>query len=128
MLVHPSSIDLSSRTLLYMTTQLDCWRREFGMSWRRLPSDRQPLLALAHLRCGGTYVQLAAVLRIGIATVYRYIRKVIDALAALAPTLTEAMKTIRTKADGTLLPIDRIAANTPHYRLTGSSTRSPWQS
>lgn len=40
-------------------------------------------------------------------------------MAALAPTLTEAMKTIRTKAfvilDGTLLPIDRIAADTPYY-------------
>lgn len=38
-------------------------------------------------------------------------------LAALAPTLAEAMKTVRTKAfvilDGTLLPIDRIAADNP---------------
>jgi len=36
-----------------------------------------------------------------------------------APSLAEAMKTIRTKAfvilDGTLLPIDRIAADTPYY-------------
>ncbi|MFC8177019.1 transposase family protein [Streptomyces sp. NPDC057325] len=80
---------------------------------------RQALLVLAHLRCGDTYAQLAAGFGIGIATVYRYIREVIEVLAALAPTLTEAMKTIRTKAfvilDGTLLPIDRIAAGTPYY-------------
>lgn len=39
--------------------------------------------------------------------------------AARAPSLTEAMRTIREKAfvilDGTLLPIDRIAADTPYY-------------
>jgi hypothetical protein len=74
---------------------------------------------LAHLRCGDTYAQLAAGFRIGIATVHRYIREAIDLLAALAPTLTQAMKTIRTKAfvilDGTLLPIDRLAADTPYH-------------
>lgn len=56
---------------------------------------------------------------IGIATVYRYIREAVEVLAALAPTLAEAMRVARTKAfvilDGTLLPIDRIAADTPYY-------------
>ncbi|MFD7186126.1 transposase family protein [Streptomyces sp. NPDC056637] len=119
MLVYPSSIDLSSRTLRYLTGKLRARHREIGTRWRRLPVGRQALLALAHLRCGDTYAQLAAGFRIGIATAYRYIREAIDVLAARAPTLTEAMKTLRTKAylilDGTLLPIDRIAADTPHY-------------
>lgn len=119
MLVHPPSIDLSSRTLRYLSDRLHARRREVGTRRRRLPAGRQALLALAHLRCGDTYAQLAAGFRIGIATAYRYIREGIDVLAALAPTLTEAMKTIRTKAfvilDGTLLPIDRIAADTPYY-------------
>lgn len=88
-------------------------------TWRRLTAGRRALLALAHLRCGDTYAQLAAGFRIGIATVYRYVREAIDVLAALAPALTEAMDTIRTKAfvilDGTLLPIDRIAVDTPYY-------------
>ncbi len=86
---------------------------------RRLPAAPQALLALAHLRCGDTYARLAAGFGIGIATVYRYIREAVDLLAALAPTLTEAMETIQEKAfvilDGTLLPIDRIAADTPYY-------------
>jgi hypothetical protein len=51
--------------------------------------------------------------------VYRYIREAVEVLAALAPSLVEAMKTIRDKAfvilDGTVLPIDRIAADTPYY-------------
>lgn len=119
MLVYPSSIDLSSRTLRFLAKQLTARRQEIGTRWRRLPAGRQALLALAHLRCGDTYAQLAAGFGIGIATVYRYIREAVEALAALAPSLDEAMTTIRAKAfvilDGTLLPIDRIAADTPYY-------------
>ncbi|MFJ9862259.1 transposase family protein [Streptomyces albogriseolus] len=119
MLVYPSSIDLSSRTLRFLTGQLTARPQEIGTRWRRLPAARQALLALAHLRCGDTYAQLAAGFDIGIATVYCYIREAVEALAVLAPSLAEAMKTIRTKAfvilDGTLLPIDRIAADTPYY-------------
>lgn len=119
MLVYPSSIDLSSRTLRFLTGQLTARRQEIGTRWRRLPAGRQALLALAHLRCGDTYAQLAAGFGIGIATVYRYIREAVEALASLAPSLDEAMTTIRAKAfvilDGTLLPIDRIAADAPYY-------------
>lgn len=119
MLVYPSSVDLSDRTLRFLTGRLKARRQEIGTLWRRLPASRQALLALAHLRCGDTYAQLAAGFGIGVATVYRYIREAVEALAALAPSLTEAMRTIRTKAfvilDGTLLPIDRIAADTPYY-------------
>ncbi len=96
MLVYPSSIDLSSRTLRYLTQRLRARWREIGSRWRRLPAGRQALLALAHP-----------------------IREAVDVLAALAPDLAEAMETIRAKAfvilDGTLLPIDSIAADTPYY-------------
>lgn len=119
MLVYPSSIDLSSRTLRYLTGRLAVRRGEIGTRWRRLTAGRQALPALAHLRCGDTYVQLAARFGIGIATAYRYIREAVDVLAALAPTLAEAIRIARTKAfvilDGTHLPIDRIAADTPYY-------------
>lgn len=120
MLVYPSSIDLSGRsTLRFLTGQLNSRRRETGTRWRRLPTQRQALPALAHLRRGDTHAQLAAGFGIGIATVFRYIREAVDVLSALAPSLAEAMETIRAKAfailDGTLLPIDRIAADTPYY-------------
>ncbi|WP_053666576.1 IS5/IS1182 family transposase [Streptomyces sp. MMG1121] len=119
MLAYPSLIDLSSRTLRFLTGQLTARQQEIGTRWRRLPAGRQALLALAHLRCGDTYAQLAAGFGIGIAAAYRYIREAVEALAALAPSLDEAMTTIRAKAfvilDGTLLPIDRIAADAPYY-------------
>ncbi|MES9510445.1 transposase family protein [Streptomyces sp. NPDC000609] len=119
MLAHPSSIDLSSRTPRFLTGQLAVRRQEIGTRWRRLSAARQALPALAHLRCGDTHAQLAARFGIGIATVFRYIRESVEVLSALAPSLAEAMRTIRAKAfvilDGTLLPIDRIAADTPYY-------------
>ncbi len=50
--------------------------------------------------------------RIGTATVYRYLREALDLLAALAPTLAQAIEFTAGKAhvilDGTLLRIDRV--------------------
>lgn len=47
-------------------------------------------------------------------------------LAVIAPSLAEAMKTILTKPfgilDGTLLSIDRIAADTPYYSGNTNAT------
>ncbi|ROQ78434.1 hypothetical protein EES39_31330 [Streptomyces sp. ADI92-24] len=69
--MHPSSINLSSRSLRYSTSQLATRRREAGTRWQRLGAGRQALLALAHLRCDDTYAKLAAGFGIGIATVCR---------------------------------------------------------
>ncbi|WP_406378577.1 transposase family protein [Streptomyces sp. NBC_01618] len=119
MLVYPSAIDLSSSSLRYLTRHLSARRERIGSRWRRLAAGRQALLALAHLRCGDTYTQLAAGFGIGIATVYRYVREAVEVLAALAPTLATVMRIARTKAfvilDGTLLSIDRIATDRPYY-------------
>ncbi|ATL25612.1 putative transposase [Streptomyces formicae] len=119
MLVYPSSINLSCRTLRFLAEQRTARPQKIGTRWRRLPAARQALLALVHLRCGDTYAQLAAGSGIEIATVFRYIREAVDVLATLAPLLVAAMETIREKAfvilGGTLLPIDRIAADTPYY-------------
>lgn len=76
----PFSIDLSSRTLRFLTGRLTAMRQDIGTRWRRLPASRQALIALAHMRCGDAYAQLAAGFGIGIATVYRYIREAVEAL------------------------------------------------
>ena len=119
MLVYPSAIDLSSSTLRFLSRRLSEQRDQLRTRWRRLSTGRQALLTLAHLRRGDTYSQLAAAFRVGIATVHRYIREAVEVLTALAPTLQQAMAAAESKAfvilDGTLLPIDRIAADCPYY-------------
>ncbi|MGW3389503.1 IS5 family transposase [Streptomyces cinereoruber] len=119
MLVCPSGIDVSSSSLRFLSARLRAHRRQRGTRWRRLTAGRQALLALAHLRCGHTYGQLAAGFGIGTTTAYRYVTEAIELLAELAPDLATAMKTAAQKAfvilDGTLLPIDRIAADRPFY-------------
>ncbi|GGO56602.1 IS5 family transposase [Streptomyces daqingensis] len=115
MLVYPVGVDLSTSALRVLARELASRRLEMGTRWRRLTAGRQALLVLAHLRCGHTYAQLAVGFGVGTTTAYRYINEAIELLAALAPTLAEAMRTAATKAfvilDGTLLPIDRIAAD-----------------
>lgn len=65
------------------------------------------------------YAQLAASFGIGTTTVYRYVAEAVEILAALAPDLATAARAAARKAylilDGTLLPIDRIAADRPYY-------------
>lgn len=119
MLVYPSGLDLSTSALRLLRRELAARRKRTGTRWRRLACGRQALLALAHLRCGHTFAQLAAGFGIGLATAHRYVTEAIEVLAALAPKLEEAMAVAATKAfvilDGALLPIDRIAADRPYY-------------
>ncbi|MBN3933202.1 IS5 family transposase [Streptomyces verrucosisporus] len=119
MLVYPCGLDVSSRSLTFLAARLREHRRRIGSRWRRLPVGRQALLVLAHLRNGTTYAQLAAGFEVGTSTAYRYINEAVELLAALAPTLDEAARAASRKAyvllDGTLLPIDRIAADRPFY-------------
>ncbi|MGW6899973.1 transposase family protein [Streptomyces sp. NPDC054919] len=117
MLVYPSGIDVSSSALRFLSDRLSAQRRQSGTGWRRRSANRQALLALAHLRCGHTYAQLAA--GFGVGTAYRYVAEAVELLAALAPNLRAAVKAASRKAfvilDGTLLPIDRIASDRPNY-------------
>ncbi|MEU3660111.1 IS5 family transposase [Streptomyces sp. NPDC032940] len=119
MLVYPSGVDVSSSALRFLVARLREHRRALGTRWRRLNAGRQALLTLAHLRNGQPYAQIAAGFGIGTTTAYRYITEAVNLLAALAPTLTEAVRAASTKAyvilDGTLLPIDHIAADRPFY-------------
>jgi hypothetical protein len=91
---------VSNRALITLTDALRRSRNDLRTRWRRLSVGRQALLVLAHLRKGETYTDLA----IGC--------EAIDALAALAPTLAQAIEIAVRKAfvilDGTLLRIDRV--------------------
>ncbi|MEU0603381.1 transposase family protein [Streptomyces sp. NPDC006393] len=119
MLAYPSGVDVSSSALRFLSQQLRRHRRQIGSHWRRLSAGRRAMLTLAHLRVGHTYAQLAAGFGVGTTTAYHHVTEAVELLAALAPSLADAMWTSSVKAylilDGTLLPIDRIAADRPFY-------------
>lgn len=118
MLVYPASIDVSTGTLRRLTRLLAA-RRAVGTPWRALSAGRQALLVLAHLRDGDTLEQLAGGFGVGVATAWRYIREALEVLASRAPSLPEALASLRTAAfavlDGTLVRTDRLAVDRPFY-------------
>ena len=113
MLLYPSAMTLSNRTLDYVARLIRRHRVSIGSRWPRLSSSRQALLVLAHLRNGDTYQRLATGFGIGLATAYRYIRETTDLLAARAPSLDRAVTRLAGSfsnyalLDGTVIRIDR---------------------
>ena len=109
---YPAGMTVSSRALTTLADALRHRRTQRGTRWRRLDVGTQALLVVAHLRKGETYTDLASGFGVGTTTVFRYIREALDVLAALAPTLAEAIAVALGKAfvilDGTLLSLDRV--------------------
>jgi hypothetical protein len=74
---------------------------------------------LANLRKGDTFADLAA--GFGTATAWRYVTETVALLAARSPKLPRALAQAKNAgyayvvADGTLIPIDRVAAGRPFY-------------
>jgi hypothetical protein len=103
---------VSNRALRVLADALRQRRSAMGSRWRRLPAGEQALLVLAHLNKGETYTALAGGFGVGTTTVFRSVREGVDVLAAVAPTLNQALDVARRKAfvvlDGTLLSIDRV--------------------
>src|SRR6187455_2855010 len=105
-------MSVSSRALSMLADALRRRRNQRATRWRKLTPGRQALLVVAYLRKGETYADLACGFSIGTSTVYRYVREAITLLAAMAPTLAEAIEVARGKAfvilAGTVLRIDRV--------------------
>ena len=96
-------------------------RASIGSCWRKLNPGQQALLVLVHLRKGDTFAQVAAGFGVGTATAWRYVKEAVALLAARAPKLRKAVRDAK-KAGyayvvlvGTLIPIDRVAADRPFY-------------
>jgi transposase len=109
---YPAGVTVSNHARITLSDALRHRRGKIGTRWRRLSVGEQALLVVAHLRKGETYADLAAGFGIGTTTVFRYISEAIEVLAALAPTMREAIAVATRKAfvilDGTLLRIDRV--------------------
>ena len=112
MLSYPSGMTVSNRALIMLADLLRAHRTQLRTRWRRLDAGQQALLTVAHLRKGETYADLATGFDVGTTTVNRYLRAALDLLAAMAPTLAQAIEVARGKAcvilDASLLRIDRV--------------------
>jgi Helix-turn-helix of DDE superfamily endonuclease/DDE superfamily endonuclease len=112
---------LSARTLTYVAGVIRRHRRRTGSRWRKLNPGRQALLVLAYLRKGETFADLAGGFGIGTTTAWRYVSETMALLTARAPKLGRALQDAKEAGhayvviDGTLIPIDRVAADRPFY-------------
>jgi hypothetical protein len=121
LLFYRAALPLSSRTLNYAAGVIRRHLKAIGSRWRKLNPGRQALLVLAYLRKGETFDQLAAGFGIGRTTAWRYVTKTTDLLAARAPKLRTAVRDAKRAGhayvilDGTLIPVDRVAADRPFF-------------
>jgi DDE superfamily endonuclease/Helix-turn-helix of DDE superfamily endonuclease len=121
MLFYPAALPLSRQTLTYAAGIVRRHRKQIGSCWRKLTPGRQALLVLAYLRKGETFAELAAGFGIGTATAWRYVTETVRLLAARSPKLRTALRQAKKARhayvviDGTLIPIDRVAADRPFY-------------
>ena len=121
MLFYRAALPISTRTLNYVAGIIRRHLAAIGSCWRKLNPGQEALLVLAYLRKGETFADLAAGFSIGTATAWRYVNETVALLAARAPKLRQAARDA-TKAgyayvviDGTLIAIDRVAADRPFY-------------
>jgi Helix-turn-helix of DDE superfamily endonuclease/DDE superfamily endonuclease len=121
LLFYRAALPLSSRALNYAAGVIRRHRKSIGSCWRKLNPGRQALLVLAYLRKGETFAELAAGFGVGTTTAWRYVNETTDLLAARAPRLRtairDAVKAGRAYVvlDGTLIAVDRVAADRPFY-------------
>jgi DDE superfamily endonuclease/Helix-turn-helix of DDE superfamily endonuclease len=121
MLFYPAALPLSRRTLTYTAGIIRRHRKRIGSPWRKLGCGRQALLVLAYVRKGETFAELAAGFGVGTATAWRYVTETVALLAARSPKLRQALRDARKAEhaylviDGTVIPVDRVAADRPFY-------------
>ena len=121
MLFYRAALPLSSRTLTFVSGIIRRHRISIGSLWRKLNPGQQALLVLVYLRKGETFAELAAGFAVGIATAWRYVNETVALLAGRAPKLRTAVRDAKKAGhayvvvDGTLIPIDRVAADRPFY-------------
>jgi DDE superfamily endonuclease/Helix-turn-helix of DDE superfamily endonuclease len=117
----PCRAAVARPTLTYVAGIVRRHRQQIGSCWRKLAPRQQALLVLAYLRNGETFAELAAGFGVGTATAWRYVTETTALLAARAPKLRQALRDAAKAGhaylviDGTLIAIDRVAADRPFY-------------
>ncbi|MFJ9371585.1 transposase family protein [Nocardia sp. NPDC101769] len=121
MLFYRAALPLSRHTLNYVAGVIRRHRSKIGSVWRKLDPGRQAMLVLAYLRKAETYSDLGAGFEISTTTAWRYVEETVELLAERAPKLRSALRQAKKNGhaylilDGTLIAIDRVAADRPYY-------------
>ena len=121
MLFYRAALPLSCQTLTFVSGVIRRHRASIGSVWRKLNPGQQALLVLVHLRKGEPFAEVAAGFGVGTATAWRYVNETVALLAARAPKLRQAVRAAKKAGypyvvlDGTLITIDRMAADRPSY-------------
>ncbi|MFD3741869.1 transposase family protein [Streptomyces sp. NPDC058629] len=121
MVPYRAMLDVLHELVEHVSWLLHEHRRARNTRWRKLRCFKQALLTLVHLRKNETFSQLGTGFGISQATAWRYVDETLGVLADLAPGLHEALTGFgegnHVIVDGTLIPIDRIAADKPYYSM-----------
>jgi hypothetical protein len=121
MLFYRAGLPLSRSTLDYAAGVVRRHRKTIGSRGRALTPGRQALLVLVYLRKGETFEQLGSGFGVSTATAWRYVNEVVALLSARSPNLEQALRRAVVDGlsylvlDGTLIPIDRVAADRLFY-------------
>jgi hypothetical protein len=121
MLFYRAALPLSRQTLTFVSDLIRAHRRELGSVWRRLNPGQQAMLVLVYVRKGEPFGEVGAGFDVSTTTCWRYVKETVGLLAARAPKLRAALRKAKRQKmayviiDGTLIPIDRIAADRPFY-------------
>jgi Helix-turn-helix of DDE superfamily endonuclease len=121
MLFYRAALPLSRQTLTFVSDIIRAHRRDVGSIWRKLNPGQEALLVLVYLRKGEPFAQVGAGFGVSTTTCWRYVNETIELLAARAPKLRAALRKAKRQGmayviiDGTVIPIDRIAADRPFY-------------
>lgn len=120
-LFYRAALPLSRQTLTFVSGLIRTYRREIGSPWRLLNTAEQALLVLVHLRKGEPFAEVGAGFGVSTTTCWRYVNETVELLTARAPKLRAALREAKRAGhayvviDGTLIPIDRVAADRPFY-------------
>lgn len=135
MLFYRAALPLPSRTLTYVAGIIRRHLAAIGSRWRKLNTGKQALLVLVYLRKGETFAEIAVGFEVGTATAWRYVNETVALQAAGRRSCARRRGTRRgarrgagyayVVVDGTLIAIDRVAADRPFYSGKHRAARAP---
>ncbi|WP_240136477.1 transposase family protein [Streptomyces sp. MUM 178J] len=128
-LVYKCRLPLSTQTLTFLTGLLSAHLRKIGSRWRKRPAGRIAVIVLAALRHDQRLADLAGGNDISRTTVDRWLKEMIELLAARAPRLERVLaKNAREGGsvvllDGSLIPTQRRAGTPMRRRWSAKHKR-----